>query len=96
MANKNFLLLQMEEEKVKFESEKGERIRRCEQRQQHEIDEFDNETVQLGMNSLQIAEASTRDNRYDDLSIRGSMISLSASSSSGSFTSQNNSHTYVS
>ena len=81
---------------MKFESEKGERIRRCEQRQQHEMDEFDNETVQLGMNSLQIAEASTSDNRYDDLSIRGSMISLSASSSSSSFTSQNNSQTYVS
>lgn len=86
----------MEEEKVKFESEKGDRIRRCEQRQTHEIDEFDNETVQLGMNSIQIAEASRRDNRYDDISIRGSMISLSASSSSSSFTSHNNSQTYVS
>ena len=85
----------MEEEKEKFEREKNERIRRCEQRQQHEIDEFDNETVSLGMNSIQIAEASRSDNRYDDISIRGSMISLSASSSSSSFTSQNNSHSYT-
>ena len=85
----------MEEEKEKFAREKDERIRRCEQRQQQEIDEFDNETVSLGMNSIQIAEASRRDNRYDDISIRGSMISLSASSSSSSFTSQNNSHSYT-
>lgn len=92
---KALLEQKMEEEKEKFAREKEERICRCEQRQQQEIDEFDNETVSLGMNSIQIAEASRRDNRYDDISIRGSMISLSASSSSSSFTSQNNSHSYT-
>lgn len=79
----------MDEEKAKFETEKAERIRRCKERQDHEMDEFDNETVLLGMDSLDITQASLRDSQYDDLSIRGSVISLSASSSSSSFTSHN-------
>lgn len=87
----------MEEEAAKFEQEQAERIRRCQERQAHEMDEFDNETVQLGMDSLELAQASMRDNQYDDMSIRGSMISLTASSSNSSFTSQHsNSQAYVS
>ncbi|XP_060561301.1 serine/threonine-protein kinase TAO1-like [Ruditapes philippinarum] len=87
----------MEEESAKYEQEKAERIRRCQERQAHEMDEFDHETVQLGMNSMELAQASVRDNQYDDMSIRGSMISLTASSSNSSFTSQHsNSQAYVS
>ena len=86
----------MEEEKAKFESERAERIRRCRERQAHEMDEFDHETVQLGLDSLDIATASEQDNQWDDMSIRGSMISLSASSSSSSFTSHNSQTNFVS
>ena len=85
----------MEEEKAKFELEKAERIRRCQERQAHEMDDFDQETVQMGMDSLDIAQASVRDNQYDDMSIRGSMISLTGSSSSGSFNTHNSSQTFV-
>lgn len=87
----------MEEESAKFEQDRAERIRCCRERQSNEMDEFDHETVKLGMNSRELVQASVTDNQYDDISVRGSMISLNSSSSSSSFTSQhNNKQTYVS
>ncbi|XP_052799802.1 serine/threonine-protein kinase TAO1-like isoform X2 [Mya arenaria] len=83
----------MEEESAKFEQEKAERIRRCHERQNHDMDEFDNETVQLGINSRDLIQASIHDTQYDDISVRGSMISLNSSHSTSSFT---NSQAYVS
>ncbi|WAR01779.1 TAOK1-like protein [Mya arenaria] len=83
----------MEEESAKFEQEKAERIRRCHERQNHDMDEFDNETVQLGINSRDLIQASIHDTQYDDISVRGSMISLNSSHSTSSFT---NSQAYFS
>jgi len=87
----------MEEESAKFEQEKAERIRRCQERQAHEMDDFDMETNQLGMNARELIKESITDTQYDDISVRGSMISLNSSNSSSSFTSQHNSQpSYVS
>ncbi|XP_052268618.1 serine/threonine-protein kinase TAO1-like isoform X2 [Dreissena polymorpha] len=94
---KAILEQKMEEESAKFEQDRAERIRCCRERQSNEMDEFDHETVKLGMNSRDLVQASVTDNQYDDISVRGSMISLNSSSSSSSFTSQhNNKQTYVS
>jgi len=85
----------MEEESAKFEQDKANRQRLCKERQRNEMDEFDNETVTLGMNSMDLQRASISDNQYDDMSVRGSMISLNTSNSNSSFTSHN-SQAYVS
>ena len=85
----------MEEESAKFEQDKANRQRLCKESQRNEMDEFDNETVTLGMNSMDLQRASISDNQYDDMSVRGSMISLNTSNSNSSFTSHN-SQAYVS
>ncbi|XP_064620244.1 serine/threonine-protein kinase TAO1-B-like isoform X2 [Lineus longissimus] len=80
----------MEEETVTFQTERSERIRALHERQAAEIEEFDGESTRLGLNAMQIVEA-TQDSYADDESVRGSMISLSTSSSSNSFAQLNNS-----
>lgn len=49
---------------------------------------FDKETEQLGLNSIKVAEASCDGSFDDEVSLRGSMISLTQSSSSSSFSTQ--------
>ncbi|KAL3856144.1 hypothetical protein ACJMK2_010932 [Sinanodonta woodiana] len=86
----------MEEERAKFHAERTERVRRLHEKHSHDVDEFDHDTVQMGMDAMEIAEASTHESPYDDdAGFRGSMLSLSASNSSGSFNTHN-SQTYVS
>ncbi|CAH1801950.1 unnamed protein product [Owenia fusiformis] len=75
----------MEEEKVKFQSERSEKIRELHARHEQELNDFDTETTRLGLDAIQIAESAFKDMPEDLISVRGSMISLSASSSSSSF-----------
>ena len=76
----------MEEETVRFQNDRSERIRILHERQDREIQQFDVETTQLGLNAVQIAEATQDLGPDDDLgSVRGSVLSLTPSTSSNSF-----------
>lgn len=66
--------------------EEGDKKRQLHEKQTREVEEFDIETTSLGLNAMEIAEASNIPD--DDMSYRGSMLSLSGSSSSSSFSSQ--------
>ncbi|XP_061162702.1 serine/threonine-protein kinase TAO1-like [Saccostrea echinata] len=78
----------MEDERNKFSAERTKQIRALQERQEREIEIFDEETDQMGMNSAKVAEASNDGSFDDEVSLRGSMISLTPSSSSSSFQSQ--------
>lgn len=71
----------------KFSAEQSERIQNLQETQKKEIEDFDLETTNLGLDSLDIKQASQDTMHADDTSIRGSVISLTASSSTSSFTS---------
>ncbi|GAB1609550.1 Serine threonine kinase [Argonauta hians] len=71
----------------KFSAEQTDRISGLHEMQKKEIEDFDMETVSLGLNNLDIRQASHDCMHADDVSIRGSVISLTASSSTSSFTS---------
>ena len=79
----------MDDDRTKLSIAKTEMVKALNERQVKEIEEFDEETLSLGMNALEIVEASTQAQNYDDdvSSLRGSMISLTPSNSSSSFTS---------
>lgn len=78
----------MDADRTKLSSGKTEMVKALNERQVKEIDEFDEETLSLGMNAMEVLEASTMAQNYDDeVSLRGSMISLTPSNSSNSFTS---------
>ncbi|XP_063396791.1 serine/threonine-protein kinase TAO1-like isoform X3 [Mytilus trossulus] len=78
----------MDDDRTKLSSAKTEMVKALNERQMKEIDEFDEETISLGMNAMEVLEASTMAQNYDDdVSLRGSMISLTPSNSSSSFTS---------
>ncbi len=81
------LCVQMDEERVSLHKEEGEKKRNLHEKETTEIDDYDIETTSLGLNAMEIAEAS-RDPDDDMMSYRGSMLSLSGSSSSSSFSSQ--------
>ncbi|KAK6192373.1 hypothetical protein SNE40_003849 [Patella caerulea] len=78
----------MDDERMIFEKEEKERIRHQLQKQERELHDFDVETVAKGLNALEVADASLRDFDNDTNSVRGSMLSLSGSSSTSSFSSQ--------
>ncbi|XP_022341554.1 serine/threonine-protein kinase TAO1-like [Crassostrea virginica] len=78
----------MEEERNKFSAERTKQIRSLQERQEKEIEKFDEESEQLGLDSAKVAEASCDGSFDDEVSLRGSMISLTPSSSSSSFSSQ--------
>lgn len=77
----------MEEELAKFQAEESRRVQQLQEQQAKEIEEFDLETTALGLNALEIKAASQDTMHADDVSIRGSVISLTPSSSTSSFTS---------
>ncbi|KAL5016280.1 hypothetical protein ScPMuIL_005869 [Solemya velum] len=77
----------MEEERRKFSNDRGEQINLLHEHEAQDIEEFDSETLRLGMSVVEIQEASHGPYLEDEVSLRGSMLSLSASSSSSSFTS---------
>ena len=76
---------QMEEETVNFQKERSERIRSLHERQAKEIELFDDESTRLGLNAMQIAEATHDSLANHDDSVSGSSLSLSTSASSSSF-----------
>ncbi|XP_033748866.1 serine/threonine-protein kinase TAO1-like isoform X8 [Pecten maximus] len=79
----------MDDERNKLSTEKKEKIHNLKKRQEHDLDEFDQETGDMGMSPMEVAQASLDTAYNDDVSsLRGSMISLTASSSSFSFSSQ--------
>ncbi|GFO29630.1 serine/threonine-protein kinase tao1 [Plakobranchus ocellatus] len=77
----------MDEERVAFDREEQEKRQQLESRQVRELDAFDIDTTAAGLKSVEVAQASTEQTLDDDISIRGSTLSLSGSSSSNSFTS---------
>jgi uncharacterized protein YprB with RNaseH-like and TPR domain len=76
----------MEEERVTFDREEQEKRFHLQDRQSKELKSFDIETTAMGLKAVEVAQASL-EQVDDDISIRGSMLSLSGSSSSNSFTS---------
>ena len=79
----------MEEERAALSKEDSDRWRSLLERQQRELQAFDVDTTAMGLNAAEVAAASQDPSRDDDqLSTQGSTLSLSASSSTNSFTSQ--------
>ncbi|XP_055957551.1 serine/threonine-protein kinase TAO1-B isoform X3 [Patella vulgata] len=78
----------MDDERMIFEKEEKERLRHQLQKQERELHDFDVETAAKGLNALEVADASLREFDNDTNSVRGSMLSLSGSSSTSSFSSQ--------
>lgn len=78
----------MDDERNRFSAERTKVIHALQERQEQEIDMFDKETDQLGLNSSKVVEASCDGSFDDEVSLRGSMISLTQSSSSSSFSTQ--------
>ncbi|CAG5128414.1 unnamed protein product [Candidula unifasciata] len=76
----------MEEERVNFDREIQEKRSQLQEKQAKELEAFDIETTAMGLKAIEVAQASL-EQVDDDISIRGSMLSLSGSSSSNSFTS---------
>lgn len=78
-------------ENQRFIEERGERIRILHEKQERELEEFDEESVRLGFSALAIAEMSlalsemSRDDFDGETSLSGSMLSLAHSNSSTSF-----------
>lgn len=77
----------MEEERLAFDKEEQEKRNQLQSRQARELDAFDIDTTAAGLKSVEVAQASTEQSLDDEISIRGSTLSLSGSSSSNSFTS---------
>jgi thousand and one amino acid protein kinase len=78
----------MEEETAKFLNELGDRQAALLARQQKELEQFDLQTTTMGLDCLHIVDATQDSFQEDDLdtdSVRGSMLSLTPSSSSNSF-----------
>lgn len=94
-VRKSLLEQKMTAENQRFIEERGERIRILHERQERELEDFDEESVRLGFSALMIAEMSlaslalndmSRDSYdVDDASLSGSMLSLAHSNSSTSF-----------
>ena len=81
-----FLPFQMENERQQFFDERNERLRLLMERQTHELQTFDEESVRLGFNALAIAEANFESCPPDESSVSGSTLSLAHSNSASSFT----------
>ena len=83
-----FVCLQMEEETQRFIKERTERQKQLQERHNRAIEEFDLQSATMGMDALHIAEATMGpyDNDDDTNSVRGSVLSLTPSTSTNSFT----------
>lgn len=80
------LFFQMEDEMSAFLKDRSARMNELLKRHDHELSEFDLETVTMGLNHAVIAEASRDGFQDDDLgSVRGSVLSLASSVSYNSF-----------
>ncbi|XP_065201638.1 serine/threonine-protein kinase Tao [Planococcus citri] len=74
----------MEGETQQFLQERTERIRLIHERQERDLEQFDEESTRLGFSAMMIAEAS-RETYPDEESLSGSVLSLAHSNSSCSF-----------
>ncbi|KAK2187434.1 hypothetical protein NP493_165g02019 [Ridgeia piscesae] len=80
----------MEEESTRFMNEREERIKEMMERQSREIDEFDLESSTMGLDAMHIVEATQQSYKDEDLdSVRGSVLSLTPSTSTNSFSHSN-------
>lgn len=78
----------MDEERAALNKEETERWRSLQERQRMELEKFDIDTTAMGLNAAEVAAASQHPSPDEDhLSTMGSTLSLSASSSTNSFTS---------
>ncbi|XP_035828594.1 serine/threonine-protein kinase TAO1 isoform X2 [Aplysia californica] len=77
---------QMENQRMTFDKEESEKRSHLQERQSREMETFDIETTAMGLKAAEVGQASL-ELAEDDISIRGSMLSLSGSSSTNSFTS---------
>ena len=77
---------QMENQRVQFDKEESDKRSYLEAKQAKELDMFDIDTTAMGLKVQEVGQASL-ETPDDDISIRGSMLSLSGSSSSNSFSS---------
>ena len=90
MLSYTFVFLQMEEESTRFMNEREERIKETMERQSREIDEFDLESSTMGLDAMHIVEATQQSYKDEDLdSVRGSVLSLTPSTSTNSFSHSN-------
>ena len=83
-----FVVAQMEEESARFVQERDELQSDMRERQRRELEEFDLESSTMGLDALDIRAESERTYMYEDvdtMSSRGSMLSLTPSSSTNSF-----------
>ena len=79
----------MDEESGKFQHERTDRQQTLLENQSRQVQEFDLQSTTLGLDAMHIAEATQDSFQDDDLdSIRGSVLSLTPSSSSNSFSHQ--------
>lgn len=78
-VRKSLLERKMELETTQFLKERSDRIRHLHEKQDRELEEFDEESARLGFSALAIAEAS-KESYPDDESLSGSMLSLAHSS----------------
>ncbi|XP_032451619.1 serine/threonine-protein kinase Tao isoform X2 [Nasonia vitripennis] len=74
----------LEDETQKILHERSERIRLLQEKQERDLQQFDEESARIGFSALAIAEAS-KESYPDDESLSGSMLSLAHSNSSTSF-----------
>lgn len=77
-VRKSLLERKMELETKQFLQERSERIRILHEKQDRELEDFDEESARLGFSALAIAEAS-KESYPDDDSLSGSMLSLAHS-----------------
>uniref|UniRef100_A0A1B6LLJ8 non-specific serine/threonine protein kinase n=1 Tax=Graphocephala atropunctata TaxID=36148 RepID=A0A1B6LLJ8_9HEMI len=77
-VRKSLLERKMELETTQFLQERSERIRLLHEKQDRELEDFDEESARLGFSALAIAEAS-KESYPDDDSLSGSMLSLAHS-----------------
>lgn len=78
-VRKSLLERKMELETTQFLKERSDRIRHLHEKQNRELEAFDEESARLGFSALAIAEAS-KESYPDDESLSGSMLSLAHSS----------------
>ena len=78
----------MEEETQRFQKDRSERQKQLQDRHNRAIEEFDLQSATMGMDALHIAEATMGpyDDNDDTNSVRGSVLSLTPSTSTNSFT----------
>lgn len=80
----------MEEETSTFQQERAENQEQLHERQSRQLENFDLETTTMGLDAMRIVEATQDSYQDDDLdSVRGSVLSLTPSTSSNSFTHSN-------